>query len=578
MGKNKEIWLKAAVLGSIWGASEIVLGTFLHSLRIPFSSNLLTAIGIILMIAGHRLWPEKGLIWRAGLICAALKTLSPSHAIFGPMLAISMQALLMQFAVSLGGRSAFSYLLGGGLAMSWNLLQRILNALVVYGATMIDLYQSLVRLLERNTGLVFTEYWTPLLVLAAIFFSGGVIAATAGLYISKNVKSQGNNFWRFPVETSKVSSDEKVHERKLWAILWPLGILAGIVVVLLLIFKLPVQWSAIMVFILLGTMAVFDRSIFGGVFRKPGFWIGLLVMVSLSGFLLGRNVEGFFTTEGLKIGIEMMLRALVVITGFKLLGGALRGPAIAAWFQVRQFEGFLMATRIAFQTTPLLLESIPAQNAWKNPIMVLRQIVSGMDHALHYMKSINSYQNIIIITGHKSTGKTRTVLKLSDRLKSQGYTIEGFAAPKVFDNNIHTGYNIHNLSSLLEVPFATRKEPFESTNTTIPYEIQAAGLEAGSEWLSTTEAKQADLVVIDEVGPLELKGGGWAEALNKLLATRYKFILLVIRPALLDSCVKKWNLGQPLVLDVEKHPKEEIIEKISNTLVKTPESSQTIGG
>jgi len=578
MGKNKEIWLKAAVLGSIWGASEIVLGTFLHSLRIPFSSNLLTAIGIILMIAGHRLWPEKGLIWRAGLICAALKTLSPSHAIFGPMLAISMQAVLMQFAVSLGGRSSFSYLLGGGLAMSWNLLQRILNALVVYGATMIDLYQSLVGLLERNTGLVFTEYWTPLLVLAAIFFSGGMIAATAGLYISKNVKSQDNSFWRFPVEPSKVSGDEKPHERKIAAILKPLAILAGIVVVLLLIFKLPVQWSAILVFALLGTMAVFDRSIFGGVFKKPGFWIGLLVMVSLSGFLLGRNAEGFFTVEGLKIGIEMMLRALVVITGFKLLGGALRGPAIAAWFQVKQFEGFLMATRIAFQTTPLLLESIPAQNAWKNPLMVLRQIVSGMDHALHYMKSINGYQNIIIITGQKSTGKTRTVLKLSEMLKSQGYTVEGFAAPKVFDNNIHAGYNIRNLSSLLEVPFATRKEPFESANASIPYEIQAAGLEAGSQWLSTAEAQHADLAVMDEIGPLELKGGGWAEALNKLLTSRHQSILLVIRPALVDSCVNKWNLSQPRVLDVEKHSQEEIIEKISSTLVKTPESYQTKGG
>ena len=105
MEKNRDIWLRAAVLGSLWGASEIVLGTFLHNLRIPFSSNLLTAIGIILMIAGHPLWPQRGLIWRAGIICAALKTLSPIHAIFGPMIAISAQAVLMQGAIFLGGRT-----------------------------------------------------------------------------------------------------------------------------------------------------------------------------------------------------------------------------------------------------------------------------------------------------------------------------------------------------------------------------------------------------------------------------------------------------------------------------------------
>jgi hypothetical protein len=32
---KNDIWLKAAVVGSLWGASEIVLGSFLHNLKYP---------------------------------------------------------------------------------------------------------------------------------------------------------------------------------------------------------------------------------------------------------------------------------------------------------------------------------------------------------------------------------------------------------------------------------------------------------------------------------------------------------------------------------------------------------------
>ena len=46
MGNRKlsEKWIKASIIGTIWAASEIVLGSFLHNLRVPLSSNFLTGI------------------------------------------------------------------------------------------------------------------------------------------------------------------------------------------------------------------------------------------------------------------------------------------------------------------------------------------------------------------------------------------------------------------------------------------------------------------------------------------------------------------------------------------------------
>jgi hypothetical protein len=113
-------WLRASVLGCIWASSEIVLGSFLHNMRIPFSSNFLTAIGIILLISVSHIWNEKGLIWRSGLVCALMKSISPSAMIFGPMVAIFSEALLIEFAIRIFQKNIFSYIIGGMLAMSWN--------------------------------------------------------------------------------------------------------------------------------------------------------------------------------------------------------------------------------------------------------------------------------------------------------------------------------------------------------------------------------------------------------------------------------------------------------------------------
>ncbi|MBT3631717.1 MAG: hypothetical protein HN525_10405, partial [Candidatus Marinimicrobia bacterium] len=56
-----DIWLKAAMLGSLWASIEIILGSFLHNLHIPFSGTFLASVGLILMINGYKLWPVKGL-------------------------------------------------------------------------------------------------------------------------------------------------------------------------------------------------------------------------------------------------------------------------------------------------------------------------------------------------------------------------------------------------------------------------------------------------------------------------------------------------------------------------------------
>jgi hypothetical protein len=111
------VWSRAAVYGSLWAASEIVVGSFLHNLRIPFAGSLLAAFGVLVMTAGHRACPERGLIWRSALICALMKSISPSAVILGPMIGIAMEGALLEACVRLSGGRAAGYVVGGALAV-----------------------------------------------------------------------------------------------------------------------------------------------------------------------------------------------------------------------------------------------------------------------------------------------------------------------------------------------------------------------------------------------------------------------------------------------------------------------------
>ncbi|MBP1599578.1 MAG: hypothetical protein H6Q05_4955, partial [Acidobacteria bacterium] len=80
------------MLGSLWAANEIVLGSFLHNVGVPFTGTILACIGVAVLVAGLRLWDDPGVVWRAGVICSLMKSISPSSVILGPMVGILAEA------------------------------------------------------------------------------------------------------------------------------------------------------------------------------------------------------------------------------------------------------------------------------------------------------------------------------------------------------------------------------------------------------------------------------------------------------------------------------------------------------
>ena len=138
-------WAYVAAFGAAWGAVEITLGSFLHTLRLPLSGTVLASLGGVILVAERQLLPARGATLATGLVAALCKSLSPGGAILGPMIGITVEAALVELALFPAPTSLPGAALGGGLAAFWATGQKAISTYIVYGGDVVRLLAAAVR-------------------------------------------------------------------------------------------------------------------------------------------------------------------------------------------------------------------------------------------------------------------------------------------------------------------------------------------------------------------------------------------------------------------------------------------------
>jgi nucleoside-triphosphatase THEP1 len=105
-------------------------------------------------------------------------------------------------------------------------------------------------------------------------------------------------------------------------------------------------------------------------------------------------------------------------------------------------------------------------------------------------------------------------------------------APALYRDCELLGFDVINLLNGTRVPLARRKTGGSKTGR---FTFFPDGLKLGNAALSATATKNADLVIVDEFGPLELDGQLWRDDVDSLLASSNVLILLVVRQELADA-------------------------------------------
>ncbi|MFC1795236.1 nucleoside-triphosphatase [Planctomycetota bacterium] len=130
-------------------------------------------------------------------------------------------------------------------------------------------------------------------------------------------------------------------------------------------------------------------------------------------------------------------------------------------------------------------------------------------------------------TGEKHCGKTTSVANLVEIARGEGFNVAGLLAPSLYGDGELLGFDAIDLYNETRVPLARRK--------TGRFTFLADGLKLGNAALSTAATKSADLVIVDEFGPSEMKHEGWRKNVDSLIASSNALILLVVRQELADE-------------------------------------------
>lgn len=548
-----EKWIKASIVGTIWAASEIVLGSFLHNLKVPFTGNILTAIGLIILISLSFVWTEKGLFWRAGIICALLKTMSPSAVIFGPMIAIFTESVLLETFVRLMGKTYSGYILGSMAAMSWNLFQQIVNYIIFYGSNIIEVYTRLLKMAQKQLNIQTDIVWLPIIVLLVSYALFGLFSAVLGIRVGRKMLDQpASEVHSFPNEAPGEVSG-KADNNFRYSLAWLFADVALIVTSFFLLAKTPwIVWSLSIIAIIIVWSFRYKRA-----FRqlsKPKFWIFFVLITLLTAFVFVKAETGEnLLKNGILTGLGMNFRAAIIILGFSVVGKELYNPLIRNFFLKTSFKNLPLALELSAESLPSFIANIPDfKTLVRNPVSIFYKFISQANFRLAQIRNQNpAKRKIFIITGSVGQGKTTLAKRLALFFSENRIAAGGIISERIMTGTRTTGYYVSDIETGEKELFLSENEETGSEKTG-RFFINPEGLRMGISVLKSLEGRQNIMIIIDEVGSLEIEGRGWAKCLEVLLEKSSDNIILTTRDTNIEKVSNKWNLQDALVFNVKE--------------------------
>lgn len=558
-------WIKAAVIGSIWAAIEIIAGSFLHNLRIPFSGTILSMVAVGMLVGFSMHWQERGIIIRAGIIAALMKSISPSAVIFGPMMAIFMEGLILELIWLMFGRNIVGYLLGGMLAVSWALVQKIITLLILYGFDLVKIAESFYQFLVVKTGLEDIAPIYLVLLIIAIYFAAGMLAALSGYLAYKRIKKR------------TLSDEQKVRINKVndpfgnWGSGQKFTSVNLVLILLVLtasLFLLNNENYLLALVLGVGLITYvlvrYKRSIRN--LKKVSIWVQVILITLLATMLWEWiNTGEFFSIEGLIIGLEINFRAMVVIFSFSAISVELRNPIVKSLLYRNGFSNLYKAITLAFTSLPVIIERLPqSKNFFKQRKTAMSSVFLLAEELLEFMEQEPPpHRNVFLVSGKVHGGKSSFVELLVEECREAKFNVAGFIASGTFKQNKRDSFTVTDLSTNKSFLLGSlRKESNWIKHRDFYFDPQS--FKQGEEIIAKGLDDMADLIVLDELGPMELAGNGWSNAL-KLLEKNYDLAQVwVVRERIVKEVKDRWNIPEENIFPIGSTTFNQLIARITN--------------
>lgn len=552
-------WQIASVIGSVWGAFEIVAGSLLHNLAVPMvAGTVLSALGVVIMVTGARVFGGKGIFWRSALVCAALKTVSPSPVILSPMIGITLEGLLMELGTLLLGNGIAGYLLGGGLAVLSILGFKMVRLLMIYGTDLVEAYKSVFSFAFSNEVLSTKGYLIPILIIVLIYVAIGAFAALTGYRGGNSIRKKYDvdNIQLLPPSNSYMPTVVKGYKGGIGFLLFHIAWL--IIFIFTKNYISPVYWlSGGAIYLLL---CLFRYGRVRRLMSRPTFWVAIIMVSILSSvfIMLGKNNALNLSSEFFMQILAILVRASVVIISFSCISIELMSKGVSRHFRGRMFSPLATSYIHAHSALPQLITTLRGgSRKIFQPIPLIERMYSQFTH--QHTKNGHPLP-VYIVTADRHAGKTTFIKEMIAWLENQPVAIAGFISEGQWDSQGNrSGFNLITLPERKSQTLCDR-----ISKTWVKQEsfyFNPAAIEMGKQALLT--APKGAVIFIDEVGRFELNGELWADALTEIITRNQNPIIMAVRSTFVNDVITKWNLTNATIIDATTHCPEVVAKTLS---------------
>lgn len=157
---------------------------------------------------------------------------------------------------------------------------------------------------------------------------------------------------------------------------------------------------------------------------------------------------------------------------------------------------------------------------------------------------------VFIITGEINHGKTQYLSNLVNSLQEKNIKSGGFTSKGILNEKGNKDFEIVNLSDKRSMHLASRdyKPGYVKMNESFFFNPMA--IDYGTSILEKILQYKSEVVIIDEIGPIELEGKVWFTPLSRVLKSSPPILLLSVRKGLTNEVIKKFDLKDPVLIHI----------------------------
>jgi nucleoside-triphosphatase len=155
----------------------------------------------------------------------------------------------------------------------------------------------------------------------------------------------------------------------------------------------------------------------------------------------------------------------------------------------------------------------------------------------------------VVVTGPSGSGKTPLLASVVGELGRRGVRTAGFLQPAIVEGGEKTGFTIEDVATGESLELARKVGPGDGEFGT-SFSFFDDGFDLGRRALD--DVPRGSILVIDELGPLELRGDGhWPAVARALRASEVAAMVVVVRRTLVPALVEALDAADVVVVDLE---------------------------